>query len=812
MRRDSACFIETEPLGKAGETGEKIVWNAVKEAFSQRECLSYWRYPIFSQQGEYRKEPDILIADRKLGLIIIEVKSIVLQQILNISGHQWEFQNYYTTTGNPYQQAENQLFTLLEYCDREPIFKDKVAGRALIALPSITEAEWQSKGFHKLPANPPILFKDSLVEILPAIANSSTLKNTLKLSKEQWQILISILAGTPIYRQQNHPIFANQHTRSQVLVKLREWISEVDIEQERIAKQIPPGCQRIRGIAGSGESVILCQKAAHIHLKYPQWKIALVFFSRSLYKPILEQLDRWLRYFSNNEVSYDSKNRNLLVLHAWGSHQQPGFYSTLSWEAGIPSLSANQTENKQPNEALAEACTHLLKQAAIPQIFDAILIDEGQDLIGDRIRFENKQPFYWLAYQSLNPADPAHPEKRRLIWAYDEAQSLESLRIPSASELFGEELGHLVTGRYFGGAKKSEILSKCYRTPHLILTAAHTISMGLLRPREMLTGMTRKEEWQAIGYEVKGQFYPQQRISLHRPRENSLNPISEFWKGSYIELQIFRDRQQELSHLARNLFHNLRYDGLRPAREILVIILGHFFTATQLETRVANFLMQQGLDIYIPSTHDCNIFKSDRNNYHPDRFWCDGAITISRIHRVKGHEAAMVYIVGLDEIAKNESNIQLRNQLLIALTRSRAWVNLSGIGSYPFYEEFRKVLHCGDTFDFTYQRPPQRELSVTDAGELLQHYQLGRRNFRNADLENIQLARACLKDINLIDANLRGAHLEQANLAGAKLIAADLTGACLKGANLRKAKLARAILKDVNLEDVDLSSAILEMD
>lgn len=812
---DSAYFIETEPLGKAGETGEKIVWNAVKEAFSQRECLGYWRYPIFSQQGKYRKEPDILIADRQLGLIVIEVKSIAIAQLLNISGHQWEFQNYYTPTGNPYQQAENQLFALLEYCDREPILKNRVAGYPLIALAAITEQEWQNKGFHHLPSNPPILFKDNLEnknEILSKIASFNSQKIACKFNEEQWNLIISVLAGTPIYRKQNHPIFGDRESRGKALVKLREWISEVNLQQERIAKQIPPGCQRIRGIAGSGKSVILCQKAAHIHLKYPHWKIALVFFSRSLYKPILEQIDRWLKYFSNNEVSYDPKNRNLLVLHAWGSRKQPGFYSTLSREAGIPSLSANQTENKQPNDALAEACIHLLKQAAIPQIFDTILIDEGQDLISDRIRFENKQPFYWLAYQSLRPTDPTHPEKRRLIWAYDEAQSLESLRIPSASELFGEELGHLVTGRYLGGIKKSEILSQCYRTPHLILTAAHAIAMGLLRPQGMLTGMTRKEEWQAIGYEVKGQFYPQQKITIHRPRKNSPNPISEFWQSSCIELQIFRDRQQELSHLARNLIHNLRYDGLRPSQEILVIILGNFFDAVKLETYVANFLMQQGLDIYIPSTSDCNILKSDRHNYHPDRFWYDGAITVSRIHRAKGHEANMVYIVGLDGIAKNESNLQLRNQLFVALTRSRAWVNLSGIGSYPFYDEFRRVLRCGDTFNFTYQRPPQRELSVTDAGELLTHYALGRRKFRNADLANIQLANVCLKNINLIGANLRGANLENANLEGAKLIAADLTGATLKGANLRKAILTGAILENVDLCDVDLSLAMLEIE
>ena len=98
-------FITTEPLGKGGESGEQRVWDTVQDAFANRECIGYWRYPIFSQAGKFRKEPDILIADFDLGLIIIEVKSITIDQIVNIAGHRWEYQNFYITFGNPYQQA-----------------------------------------------------------------------------------------------------------------------------------------------------------------------------------------------------------------------------------------------------------------------------------------------------------------------------------------------------------------------------------------------------------------------------------------------------------------------------------------------------------------------------------------------------------------------------------------------------------------------------------------------------------------------------------------------------------------------------------
>jgi superfamily I DNA and RNA helicase len=476
----------------------------------------------------------------------------------------------------------------------------------------------------------------------------------------------------------------------------------------------------------------------------------------------------------------------------------------------VKRLTVDDTERKRPNEALAEVCAHLFHHTVVPTLYDAILIDEGQDLIvDDPLKFQGKQPFYWMAYQALRPVDPAQPEQRRLIWGYDEAQSLESLKIPNASELFGEELGHLVTGQYSGGIKKSEIMHRCYRTPGPILTAAHGIGMGLLRYGGMLTGITRAEDWRAIGYEVTGRFTPGEQITLRRPPENSPNLIPQLWDGQVLEFVAYRDRQEELTALSQNILHNLRHDGLKPSREILVIVLGSGFEAMKLETAVAEFLISQGIDIYIPSTPDCNILLTDKEHRNPNKFWCEGGVTLSRIHRAKGNEADMVYVVGLDHVAKDESNLQLRNQLFVALTRAKGWVKLSGLGNYPMYEEMWRVMRSGDTFTFTFRRPPQREIGVTDTSELLKRYDTGGRNFQNADLAGAQLAGADLRNANLIGAILRGADLRNAQLDGAKLVIADLSGADLSNANLRKAKLVGAILKEARLSGADLSWAKL---
>ena len=801
-------FITTEPLEREGETGEGLVWQLVQNTFTSRNCLGYWRYPIFSRVGKSRREPDILIADRQLGLIVIEVKSLTIEQIVNINGHRWEYRNFYASYGSPYQQAENQLFALLGYCDREPSLQGKITARVLVALPHITQQQWQHRGFDNLPTNPPLIFAEQLnLKLIDRIQNTTPIIPGSQLSEQQWQLLLAVLSGNPVYCQSPRRVLAPPQSRGKIANQLRSHISQLDLQQELLGKQIPPGAQRIRGIAGSGKTVILCQKAAHMHLKHPDWHIALVFFSRSLYWVMVDKVDQWLRRFSNNEVGYDSRNSRLRILHGWGGRKQPGLYSLLCQYAGVERLKANQTTSKQPHEALAEVCTHLLKSTPIPQLFDAILVDEGQDFVVDEeYKFAGKQPFYWLAYQALRPVNPLQPDQRRLIWAYDEAQSLKSLRTPTASELLGEELGHLVTGIYSNNIKKTAILSHCYRTPPAILRVAQAMGMGWLRLGGMLTGVMREEDWQGIGYQlVRGrQSKNPQLIQQQQP-----HPISKLWQGELVELQIYASRQQELTALADNIFANLRYDDLRPSREILVIVLGKSFAAMQLATAVAEFLLNQGIDIYIPGARDCNLLKVDSYNYKPNQFWCEGAVTVSRIHRAKGHEAYLVYLVGLDQVAQDEANLSLRNQLLVALTRAKAWVKVSGIGSYPLYREMYRTIKSGDSFTLRNNHHPRREIGVSDAGELLQRYSAGSRNFQHLNLPRINLPGADLRGANLLRAILVGANLRDAQLQGVKLVIADLQGADLRRANLSKAKLIGANLRCANLAGANLHRADL---
>lgn len=80
-----------------------------------------------------------------------------------------------------------------------------------------------------------------------------------------------------------------------------------------------------------------------MHLRHPDWNIAMVFFSRSLYDQVRYQVDHWLKQATNGEVTLGHAQHRLRVLHAWGSRDLPGFYRTLAAQVGVEPLTVDRT-------------------------------------------------------------------------------------------------------------------------------------------------------------------------------------------------------------------------------------------------------------------------------------------------------------------------------------------------------------------------------------------------------------------------------------------------------------------------------------
>ena len=731
----SQKFITTDVFDPETEKIYKKVWDAVKRALSGRDCIAYWRYPLFSRRGEARKEPDIVIIDKELGVVVLEVFDYELENIAKVEQETWQLVNGNQIT--PIYDSEDQLYALRGLYQNERSLRD-IYQRYGVVLPEVESEKWQERDYR----DDYIIFADQLgsKSFLNRISEIETDNGREEINDKAFEDLLMVLTGQVTFKEESKKTQTDgeeestsimdtitgvlrgnkkeeKKKRGEVKSQIKEELYKVDMQQEVIGKTIPPGPQRIRGIAGSGKTVLLAQKAAHMHLKHPDWKIALIFFTRSLYDTVILEVDKWLNRFSNGEVSYDPDDDNLNILHAWGAKDQPGFYREICNFHDIKPLHAMKKVlgDGDPNEKLVKACKLLLdKVDSIKPVYDAILIDEAQDLVVDDedLKYEGKQPFYWLAYKALKPIEGK--DSKRLIWAYDEAQSLNALNIPTAPELFGDEqkFKRMVSGFHEGGINKSEIMNKCYRTPGPVLTAAHAIGMGLLRPEGMLRGFTTQEDWENIGYEVQeGSFNPPgQKVVLHRPKATTPNRMPDLWNDDIIKFNKYETRQKEFEALAENIKYNLEQDELNPSRDILVIALGESKECYNLKTSAAKALKKENIDVFIPSALKNNIIYPKYPNTDPNKFWNKDGVTISTTYRAKGNEAYMVYVIGLDNIAKNESDFALRNQLFVALTRTKGWLKVSGIGEYSLYEEFENVLDSGGTFEFKFQRPLEEKV------------------------------------------------------------------------------------------------------
>ena len=210
-------------------------------------------------------------------------------------------------------------------------------------------------------------------------------------------------------------------TRGAILKDIERNIANLDQWQKAAAIESPEGPQRIRGLAGSGKTIVLALKAAYWHSQNPEWQIAVTFHSRALYQQMTDLTTRFTFEHTNDSPDPD----HLKIIHSWGSGSRPGVYSLMAAALGeTPRDYAYARGMYGVDDAFQGICRELLEIARVrtPQpIFDAVLIDEAQDLPPE---------FFQLVYRfTRNP--------KRIVWAFDEMQKLSESTMPDTDELFG---------------------------------------------------------------------------------------------------------------------------------------------------------------------------------------------------------------------------------------------------------------------------------------------------------------------------------------------------------------------------------------
>ncbi|MGM0775942.1 MAG: UvrD-helicase domain-containing protein [Bacillota bacterium] len=158
-------FIPTSLTDAPGLKAELDAWKAITLAFDEKSALAIHHYPMFFSNGAGRREIDILIVHPQLGVCVIEVKGININQLKGIEGHKWTYKDYYEDQSSPFEQAENQLNMLCSFLEENPILYRRFSKRVFVALPYISEKEWQERGFHKQINSPTPLFKEDFTDL-----------------------------------------------------------------------------------------------------------------------------------------------------------------------------------------------------------------------------------------------------------------------------------------------------------------------------------------------------------------------------------------------------------------------------------------------------------------------------------------------------------------------------------------------------------------------------------------------------------------------------------------------------------------------
>ena len=470
------------------------------------------------------------------------------------------------------------------------------------------------------------------------------------------------------------------------LGRLEDTMATLDATQSRAVIESFEGIQRIRGLAGSGKTIVLARKAAYLHAQHPDWRVAVTFNTRSL-KGFFTRLIREVHLLETGEPPDWNQ---LQVMNAWGApggEERRGIYHEFCASQGLPYYDyMNATRTFGPNDTFAKVCMEALsgRQAPSP-LFDAILIDEAQDLPPSFLR---------LCYAILR-------EPRRLIYAYDELQNLLHDPLPSPKVIFGEDApwdGEM--------ARQDFILEKCYRNSRPILTTAHALGFGVYRETNPDTGLglvqmfDNPQLWGDVGYEVaSGNLMGGESVSLRRtPRTSPAFLEDHSQVDDIVQFRAFDTEGEQTEWVVRQIRRNMENDDL-AAEDIMVINPDPKTTRGKV-----GMIRRRLLDDGIPN-HLAGV------DTEPDEFIRRESVTFTGIHRAKGNEVGMVYVVNAHDCWSSRYNLaRIRNRLFTAVTRTKAWVRVCGVGSKMdnLCEEYQR-LRASD-YELRFDYPTREEL------------------------------------------------------------------------------------------------------
>lgn len=625
---------------------------------------------------------DVLICHPEIGIVVIEVKGWLIDQIESINGgifnvtKQGRIQPH-----SPLRQAEGAMFAIKHQLERtlsrqKSVLKTEFPlTNIMVAFPNITTAGWKRRGFDLAIAGEHAehyLLRDDFASkerlsqrffTLTARTLNESRKNR-PLLPQHGVALKQVLGDSATLNEQRALRQENDEgTLGAYIDEIASLDKYLSAEQQSLSRMALMGNPRlVRGVAGSGKTVVLANVVARYIKRKTEVtrdmfdeqkndiKIAVVCFNRSL----VPMLQRKIRLAYRQQTQEDVPADILFVKHF------NGFMWYVCNDLNTP-LDYLKIDKKVGEVERAEQYLRQLDDFEATQptwyesvLYDAIFVDEGQDLLPQEYQILHK----------LTKVD-ARTGERNLIVFYDDAQNMYARPRPNWSEI-GIDL-----------TSRSRVMKECFRNTRQIVDVAFNVLLGTYAPDDM---RVQTRTYADVDTLIRNELVTETDTGFHihfAEREFERPIVSAFETRSAEKLWIV----EELRRLIED-------EDVRP--DDILILFNHERDYEDLDREIERYLKKHHVQGFVKpyGRHD-----DDKNSL----IFRENYLTLSTVHGAKGYDAYIVFMVGVDQYAPDDR--EDRAAFYVGATRAKLILYISGIKSanslLPEAEQACAATHLG---------------------------------------------------------------------------------------------------------------------
>jgi hypothetical protein len=395
-----ATLIPAIGSARFDSRGELRLAERLKD-FLEENAVVWHNLPV----GPRGRRPDFVIIHPDRGLLVLEVKDWRLDNLLSATKTEVEL---LTERGpvretSPFEQVRGYMYDVVRTLERDPqlVFPPEhpFKGKAIVpfgfgvVFTRITRKQFEGTDLRDVFQPERCLFRDEMTENAdPEVFRARlwamvTRRVGAPLTLPQFDRLRALLFPEVRIRQIALPLDEPPENTTADRV-----LAVMDLHQEQLARSLGDGHRIVRGVAGSGKTLILAFRAEHL--------------ARAASKPVL------VLCYANGiagrlEAAMQERGVGdrvqVCTFHAWCFRMLRTY--------GIPAPSEQEMPDYEAR--LAESVRRVAEAVDKGQIpggqYEAVLIDEAHD-------FEPQ----WLALA----AKIVDPDKRSLLIVYDDAQAI----------------------------------------------------------------------------------------------------------------------------------------------------------------------------------------------------------------------------------------------------------------------------------------------------------------------------------------------------------------------------------------------------